>query len=224
MRLDICIQSTSMEVIPYNHQPALTAVVNKWLGANNKWHGVSSTYAFSMLGGGKAVKVFGGITFPQGATLTISAHDSDMIYSVVENLSRSPKLFKGLVVREVFIIADPDLSDREIFFPTSPILLKQWVEGQKNPRHVIYTDEQASDLLTEKFRTKLDRIGLSDPTARLTFAPEAGKHQTKLITYRNIRNRTSWCPIRIEGTPTTKLFAWNTGVGNSTGIGFGAIK
>jgi CRISPR/Cas system endoribonuclease Cas6 (RAMP superfamily) len=34
----------------------------------------------------------------------------------------------------------------------------------------------------------------------------------------------NWCPIIIKGKPETKLFAWNVGLGNSTGIGFGAIK
>jgi CRISPR/Cas system endoribonuclease Cas6 (RAMP superfamily) len=29
--------------------------------------------------------------------------------------------------------------------------------------------------------------------------------------------------VIIEGKPETKLFAWDVGIGNSTGIGFGAI-
>lgn len=45
-----------------------------------------------------------------------------------------------------------------------------------------------------------------------------------LIDYRGVKNKASWCPIRIIGNAETKLFAWNAGIGNSTGIGFGAIK
>lgn len=41
--------------------------------------------------------------------------------------------------------------------------------------------------------------------------------------YNGIGNRTSWCPVRIQGKPETKVFAWATGIGNSTGAGFGSI-
>ncbi|MGN9307593.1 CRISPR-associated endoribonuclease Cas6 [Enterococcus faecium] len=48
--------------------------------------------------------------------------------------------------------------------------------------------------------------------------------KTKLVYYKNIGNKTSICPVIIEGTPEQIAFAWNVGVGNSTGIGFGALK
>lgn len=224
MRLDIWIESDPEEVVPFDHQPALTGVVNKWLGRNNEWHGKSALYSFSLLGGGKAIKEWHGLTYPRGATLSISAYAPTLIRLIVEGIRREPEMFYGLVAREVNIIEDPDLSDREIFYPASPILLKERVEGSGRTRHVVYTEEDASSLLTAKFLAKLRSVGLEDPTACLTFAPEEGDHQTMLITYRTIKNRLSWCPVRIEGSPETKLLAWNSGLGNSTGIGFGAIK
>jgi CRISPR-associated endoribonuclease Cas6 len=45
-----------------------------------------------------------------------------------------------------------------------------------------------------------------------------------MIIYKGIANKANWCPVIIKGRPETKLFAWNVGLGNSTGIGFGAIK
>jgi hypothetical protein len=41
--------------------------------------------------------------------------------------------------------------------------------------------------------------------------------------YRNISMRVNKCPVIIKGRPETKSFAWNVGIGNSTGIGLGAI-
>ena len=44
-----------------------------------------------------------------------------------------------------------------------------------------------------------------------------------LIHYHDIGNKASLCPVIIHGKPETKHFAWEVGIGNSTGIGFGAI-
>ena len=66
--------------------------------------------------------------------------------------------------------------------------------------------------------------GLIDDDIKLRFDTSYPKARTKLLTYNNVKNRASWCPVIIEGKPESKLFAWNVGLGNSTGIGFGAIK
>jgi len=47
---------------------------------------------------------------------------------------------------------------------------------------------------------------------------------TKLVTYKNIKNRANWCPVIINGKAETKSFAWEVGLGNSTGVGFGGVK
>lgn len=44
-----------------------------------------------------------------------------------------------------------------------------------------------------------------------------------MVTYRGIGNRANMCPVIIDGRPETKAFAWEVGIGNSTGIGFGSI-
>lgn len=223
MRLHIEFDSKSNQIISFNHQPALVGVINKWLGSDNPWHGKSSVYSFSRLNGGTVIKEKNGLVFQHGASMNFSASDIDIVKNVLENLRDSPEAFKGLVVREVTLIEDPDLSEREVFYPDSPILLKELMENGKT-RHVVYTDSDASSYLTEKFRAKLEAAGYSDPTATLTFVPSEGVSQTQLVAYKNIRNRVSWCPVRIIAKPESKLLAWNSGLGNSTGIGFGAIK
>jgi CRISPR-associated endoribonuclease Cas6 len=66
--------------------------------------------------------------------------------------------------------------------------------------------------------------GLSeDSSLRIQFDTSAVGIRTKLIDYRGIKNRVSLCPVIVEGKPETQVFAWNVGLGSSTGIGFGAI-
>ena len=45
----------------------------------------------------------------------------------------------------------------------------------------------------------------------------------KLVTIHNISNKCSMCPLIIHGTPLTKAFAWNCGIGSLTGSGCGSI-
>lgn len=223
MRLQIKFKADASQIIPFNHQPALVGVVNKWLGANNTLHGKSSFYSFSRLSGGTAIQERNGLAFQHGAHLFFSACDAEIIKTVLVNLRNNPEAFNGLVAREVTVIEDPDLRGREIFYPTSPFLLKEMVENGKT-RHVVYTEPDASKCLTDKFRAKLAAAGYDDPLATVTFVPTEGAHQTQLISYKRINNRASWCPIRIVAKPESKLLAWNSGLGNSTGIGFGAIR
>ncbi|MBR8784863.1 hypothetical protein IX308_001051 [Porphyromonas levii] len=223
MRLQIEFKSNANRIIPFNHQPALVGVIHKWLGDNNPWHGKSSFFSFSRLNGGVAMKEKNALLFEHGAHMFFSACDIEIIRTVLVNLRYDPQAFSGLVVSDVVIIEDPDLSDREIFYPASPILLKErGING--DTRHVIYTDTDASRCLTEKFQAKLVAAGFDDPSAAISFVPTEGFNQTQLVSYKKVKNKGSWCPIRIVGKAESKLLAWNSGLGNSTGIGFGAIK
>ncbi len=47
--------------------------------------------------------------------------------------------------------------------------------------------------------------------------------KTKLVNYKGINIRASFCPVIVKGHPRAVQFAWEVGVGNSTGIGFGAL-
>jgi hypothetical protein len=64
---------------------------------------------------------------------------------------------------------------------------------------------------------------MDDAGVRVYFLPDASAPKTKLVSYRGIGNKASFCPVVVEGTPEQVGFAWKVGVGNSTGIGFGAL-
>jgi len=66
--------------------------------------------------------------------------------------------------------------------------------------------------------------GLADDQFDIRFDTSYPRAKPRKINYKGIENKASWCPVIIKGSPETKLFAWNVGLGNSTGIGFGAIR
>ncbi|KGN74962.1 CRISPR-associated protein Cas5 [Porphyromonas macacae] len=221
MRLQLIIRSKNV-VIPFNHQPNLVGTIHKWIGENDL-HGKTSSFSFSRLNGGCKVDNPLGIYFERSTDMFISAYNPAIIANILNGIRRDPTMFNGLIVNDVIIVEDPDLSKQELFYPASPLLLKKWNENG-NYDHIVYSDDEANILLTKNFQNKLDKAGLHDETAVASFIPEAGLPKVRLIDYKGVKNKTSWCPIRITGRPESKLFAWNAGLGNSTGIGFGAIK
>jgi len=218
MRLHLKIDSPN-QVVPFNHQPLLVGTIHKWLGLNEE-HGEVSLYSFSRLEGGKATKE--GLKFTGEAGFFISSYDTELIKKLVWGIQQDKTMFCGLTVKEVVLEQDPDLSRREQFFVASPIFIKRHFEDVTE--HVLYTDERAPQFLKETLQTKMKLAGIQDDAFEVCFDPSHRKAGLKLVDYKGIMNKANWCSVIIKGSPETKLFAWNVGLGNSTGIGFGAIR
>jgi len=218
MRIHLKIQMQN-KVIPFDHQSLLTGTIHKWLGWNDE-HGKVSLYSFSQLEGGKPTP--DGLLFERGTSFFFSSHNSDMIKTIVAGIRADPSLFYGMNVSEIIIQEEPDLTYRELFFIASPIFIKRRV-GDKID-HILFDDPRANSCLKETLHRKMIEAGITNGSFDIRFNKTYPKAGTKKITYNGIQNRANWCPVIIEGKPETKLFAWNVGLGNSTGIGFGAIK
>ena len=218
MRIHLKINSGN-EIIPYDHQPLLVGAFHKWMGINSE-HGEVSLYSFSRLEGGKPVK--NGLKFGSEATLFFSAYDTEIIKKIVWGIQLDNTMFHGMKVQEVTLEQDPDLEGRERFFVASPIFIKRNTDN--HIEHILFTDERAPQLLKETLQTKMKIAGIWDDDFELYFDTTHAKASTKVVNYKGIGNKASWCSVIIKGKPETKLFAWNVGLGNSTGIGFGAIK
>lgn len=218
MRVHINI-TAKKATIPFNHQHLLTGTIHKWLGWNNE-HGKISLYSFSQLEDGKVIPE--GLQFDLGTSFFFSSHKPELIKKIISGIQSDPTMFHGLVVSEVILQEDPELTDRELFFVASPIFIKRRV-GEKVD-HIIYSDPRANECLKETLQSKMSIAGITDESFDICFDTNYSKAGTKKITYNGVQNRASWCPVIIKGSPETKLFAWNVGLGNSTGIGFGAIK
>jgi len=217
MRVHLIIQPHH-EIIPFNHQHLLVGTVHRWLGWNEK-HGRISLYSFSRLSGAKSSPK--GLDFEKGSSFFFSSHEPALIKRLIIGINHDPFMFHGLHVHEVIIQEDPDIANREIFQVGSPIFIKRR-HGDRID-HILFNDSRASNSLSETLSSKMKTIGLSDDTIDIKFMTDHPNASTKKIDYKGIENRASWCPIIIKGKPETKLFAWNVGLGNSTGIGFGAI-
>ncbi|MDA3818561.1 MAG: CRISPR-associated endoribonuclease Cas6 [Prolixibacteraceae bacterium] len=218
MRVHLKIKTTN-KIVPFDHQPLLTGTIHKWLGWNDK-HGEVSLYSFSRLEGGKAT--ISGLHFSSNAYFFISSTDETLIKKLIEGIQADPDMFHGLKVFEIIIQEDPDLSGRDLYYVASPVFIKRRVETDVD--HILFNDPRADACLKETLLTKMEKVGLTDETLDIRFDKSYPNAGTKKVTYDGIHNRASWCPVIIEGKPETKLFAWNVGLGNSTGIGFGAIK
>lgn len=219
MRLYIKTDAFNKTIIPFDHQAQLTGTIHKWLGWN-KEHGEVSLYSFSRLSGGK--KSASGLLFNSGASFFFSSHNPELIKKMVDGIQNDSSLFHGLSVTEIIIQEDPDFTERELFFVASPIFIKR--KDGNHIKHILYNDPQADAYLKETLQTRMKKANIIDNNFSIKFDRKYPKAGTKKITYNGIENRASWCPVIIEGKAETKLFAWNVGLGNSTGIGFGAIK
>lgn len=217
MRVHI-MTTKNEEVVPYNYQHKLTGTLHKWLG-ENELHGKPALYSFSWLRGAKSNS--DGLNFSDGARLFISFYDDKYLKKVVHSILQDSSMFHGMRVIDVLVEPEPDLLTRNRFMCGSPIFIRRF-ENEKDI-HYTFEDENSGDFLRETLLHKMELAGLHpDETLKIQFENSSNR-RIKLIDYKGIKNRVNQCPVIIEGKPETKLFAWNVGLGNSTGIGFGAI-
>ena len=199
----------------------LTSAFHKWIGKNSI-HDKTSLYSFSWLTGGRVVK--NGIKIEQNGSFFISAYNSEIIKELIRGIQDDPFIGSSLYVQEIAIAKDLENSDQQerLFYSASPILVKRSNESREIHYH--FDDPQSDVLLTETLKYKLKIAGLSDEGVSVAFDRNYPAAKTKVIYYKNIGNKVNVCPVLIKGTAEQINFAWNVGVGNSTGIGFGALK
>jgi CRISPR-associated endoribonuclease Cas6 len=213
--------SPNIQPVPFDYQHFLTGAFHKWLG-NNELHDSLSLYSLSWLLGGK--RVGDKLTFPNGASWFISAHDSEVLHSICLNVRNEPAVCCGMDVIGIKILAEPDVQDKHVFKVASPVLARsREVEGRV--KHFIYSDAEVDEVLTQTLRHKLDKAGLNEiaPETSVRFDRSYRSAQTKLVKINGISNRASICPVIVEGPPEAVQFAWNVGIGHLTGSGFGAL-
>jgi CRISPR-associated endoribonuclease Cas6 len=207
------------EPVPFNYQPKLVGILHKWLGLNDL-HGKPALYSFSWLLHAKVDN--DGLDYPSGAKFFISFHDDAYLRQVVKSIMSNAEMCYGMRVMDVMIEENPDLTTKTLFQCASPIFIRRW-ENEKDV-HFTFEHENSGKFLEETLLHKMELAGLpKDENLKIRFDTSVNGAKTKVIDYRGIKSRVNLCPVIIEGKPETKVFAWNVGLGNSTGIGFGAI-
>jgi len=211
--------SANKEIVPFNYQQSLVGAFHKWLG-ENELHDDISLYSLSWLS--KGVPKQHGLDFPHGSTFYISSPLEDLHQKAVTGIFKNQHIRWGMTVQEVTLKITPDFGREHLFFAQSPILIKRYFQEEKYPRYFFPADELANTYLTETLQHKLRRFDL--PTdVQVRFDSQYPKPIIKKVAFHGIDIKGTICPVLVEGNPRAVQFAWEVGVGNSTGIGFGAL-
>jgi CRISPR-associated endoribonuclease Cas6 len=221
MRLNLRLTGNTAPV-PFDHLHHLTGALHKWLAKDNPEHEGLSLYSFSWLGGSKVSE--GTLTFPRGATWTLSLHDLGAARRVLDGILRDPEVAFGMRVFEVQEQAVPAFSGCYRFKVAGPVLARARREGGGRD-YLLWNDPRASDALTRVHRHKLEAAGLAGEhlDAVVAFDQMYAGARSKLVTIKGISHKASLCPVVVTGTPEAVRFAWEVGVGELTGSGFGAL-
>ncbi len=217
MRLHFYLTQNT-ETVPFDYQHSLIGTFHKWMGWN-EIHDKLSLYSLSWLQGGQMVK--GGFNFPTGAKWFISFWDDNIGKQLIRESMNNPDVCYGMQVKEIQMQNTPQFGKKERFNVASPVFIRKYDENKK-AIHLTTKDEDAGFYLTETLKKKLNRANLST-NVKVGFDKNYLNPKTKLVNIKNIKNRANFCPIIIEGDPEAIKFAWNVGVGHSTGSCFGAL-
>lgn len=208
------------EMVPFTYQTALVGALHKWLGPNAH-HDAISLYSLSWLIGSRSVK--GGLDFPQGGSFFISSPSREFIQQLMQGVVGDPQIRYGMAVSEVYLQETPEFGEKHTFALQSPVLIKRTLEDREI-KFYLAQDPQANQFLTETMQHKLKQVGMDDLPIKVTFDLTYPNIKTKLVDYKGTLNKATYCPVTLEGDPEAIAFAWEVGIGNSTGIGFGSLK
>ncbi len=218
MRLYLTLTKNN-ELVAFDYQHFLIGTLHKWLGMNSL-HDDISLYSISWLKGG--IIKNDQLDFSNGAKWFLSFYETAVAKEILQCILTSPDTFCGMKVTDVQIVTTPSFLDKERFFLASPVLVRMF-DGN-SIKHLTYDDQVSDSLLTKTLETKLSKAGLNKFKATVSFDRTYAKARTKLVTIKGIQNRANYCPVIIEGDPEAISFAWDVGVGHSTGSGFGALN
>lgn len=210
--------SKNKGTVPFDYQSKLVGRLHKWLGENDE-HGALSLYSFSWLS--NARKVEKGFNFPQGSTWHINSHDETLLKTLVKGIRDDNEVMYNMYVQEVIIEDNPYFEVEQKFMVASPVFIKKTIGKEK--KYYYFNDAESTDLLTNTLKNKLKKAGLDSENVSVQFDTSYPNARIKLMNYKGVENKGSICPIIIKGSPEQIAFAWNVGVGNSTGIGFGSL-
>jgi len=226
MRLNLTL-SPNTDLVPFDHLHRLTGTLHKWVGPDNALHDGPSLYSLGWLQGGHAED--GALTFPDGAQWRLSFYDAEVAKSVLDGLLRDPSVFAGMRVVEAQQQTTPTFSGEYRFQVDAPVVARRRRDDGSR-KYLIYEDERADAAMTRTLRGKMETAGLgADPSdVQVRFDRSYDGAHTKLATIekggQTVHHKGSVCPVIVEGPPAAVQFAWNVGVGELTGSGFGAVK
>ena len=221
MRLNLKL-TANREPVPFNHLHWLTGFLHDRIGENALHDGLS-LYSFGWFQKGRGEN--GHLTFPEGAAWRVSFHDAAAAKRLIDGIMQKPEVFCGMRIYEVKEQAVPVFSGCYRFEVDAPVIARRRREDGSRA-YLLAEDEGADAVMTRILRRKLEKAGYAkkhwDATVQFDRTYQ-GAH-TKLTEVKGIRHKGSVCPVVVQGTPEAVQFAWQVGVGELTGSGFGALR
>lgn len=233
--------SPNTYTVPFNHLPKVVGFIHRCIGKDNALHDSVSLYSLGWLQGG--VKRREGLHFPEGAQLSFSAHDAQVLLQLIQGVQADSRFAFGMTAEEVvlqkppyvetgearFGVASPVLVRKEVLFEELPEKIQKHMQEhgnvpEKAVKYLTYEDEETDEILTGVFHTKLKAAGLPTEGASVRFDRDYFRPRVKLVDYDGVKSKASLCPVIVKGSPEQIAFCWKVGVGQSTGVGFGALK
>lgn len=219
MRLHLKL-TPNIEPVPFNYQHKLTGALHKWLGQNDL-HDKISLYSFSWLRG-KVETSSNGLHFPQGARWFISFWEKEYGSDLIQGIVDQPWVAYGMEVDEVQIARPPEFKEQWRFKVSSPVLVRK-NRDDKTREHLTFRDDDAGNYLERTLKRKMKEGDVDCDDFKIAFDNKYSGARTKLIDVKGTKLKSNLCPIIMEGDPKAIEFAWNVGVGELTGSGFGAL-
>ena len=219
MRVHIQL-SKNKEIVPFNYQELQVSKLHYWLG-KNKVHDALSLYSFSWLKNGKALGNKG-LDFRNGSQYFISSLDDGLIKQIIKGIQADNDFGYGMKITSLTLEKEPDFNNENTFQVASPVFIKRQIDGKT--KFYYPTDSEANTLLTETLINKLEKAKLNSKGVNVRFDESYLNINIKGTLYKGVHNKGTICPVIVEGTSEQIAFAWNVGIGNSTGIGFGSLK
>ncbi|MDQ3181227.1 MAG: CRISPR-associated endoribonuclease Cas6 [Acidobacteriota bacterium] len=222
--------SPNTKPVPFAYQHWLTGVFHKWL-ADNDLHDKISLYSLSWLDGSR--RVANRLEFPNGAKWFVSFYEDEYVEKLVNGALCDPEMFCGMRVSQIRQQTTPDFGTKYKFKVASPVFAKgKQPENGKPPHHYLFNEPEADAHLTATLIHKMDvanreadevRFTDADKQVKVGFDREFANPKIKLVRIKDTDHKASICPIIVEGTNKALQFAWNVGIGNSTGSCFGSL-
>jgi len=217
MRIAIDFAPVSSHIIPFSYQQFFLGLLHRFIGERNREHDDISLYSWFVQG---LTFAGTGLDVSQGCTWVVSAWDADIAIHIAKEATAFREELLGMRVCAVKSYIEPPPAWQKRFNVGSPVFVKNWVNN--NAQHLRFDDSRASEVMTRILHKKMEKVGLGgDVTVRFDTSYQRAK--TNLVQIHNIKNRCNFCPVFIEGEPDLVRFAWDVGVGSSTGCGFGGV-
>jgi CRISPR-associated endoribonuclease Cas6 len=211
------------EVVPISNQQNINSYIHRCLGRNNQYHDSKSDYCISHLYGGKLCDDKKTLNFENGGIIIITSKNETFLNTIIKGIMLNPELKWGMKFKSIDFISEEFQDGWNHFFTLSPFIIKEYSEMGKYT-FLTLDDENFDDKVTEHVKRKLlkmdDTLNLNDFKISIS---KTGKEKIKQIFVKNVVNKANQCNISIFCSSKIAEMIYNTGIGQSTGSGFGTI-